>query len=245
MSSTPQMPVQTEREVTSARMILTMALIGLLAGFLIVFTYRTTLPIIEKNKQEYLERAIFEVLPNAAYKEVFIVTPEGKLEPTTDIHSKAPKVYAGYTTDGKLVGVALEARGQGFQDVISLIYGYDPYKQIIIGMKVLESKETPGLGSKIENDPDFLANFKALVVKLTPDGKIEHPVELVKKGKKTHDWQIEAITGATISSRAVTNILRKSTATALPIIANNLQVLESAGKKQPSTIKAQNQNQAG
>ncbi len=230
MSSTPQMPIPQEKEVTSTRMILTMAAIGLLAGFLIVFTYRTTLPIIEKNRQEYLERAIFEVLPDATTKKVFVVTPDGKLEPTTDIHTKAPKVYAGYNAEGKLVGIALEARGQGFQDVISLIYGYDPYKQAIIGMKVLESKETPGLGSKIETDPEFLANFKALDVTITPEGKIVHPIELVKKGKKTHDWQIEAITGATISSRAVTNILRKSTEKALPIILKNLEVLENSGK---------------
>ncbi len=240
MSSTPKIPIPQEKEVTSVRMVLTMAVIGLLAGFLIVFTYRTTLPIIEQNRQEYLERAIFEVLPGAVTKQVFEVTPDGKLQPTTDVHSKTPKVYAGYDAQGKLVGVALEARGQGFQDVISLIYGYNPYQQAIIGMKVLESKETPGLGSKIETDPEFLANFKALEVKLTADGKIEHPVEMVKKGQKTHDWQIEAITGATISSRAITNILRKSTEKALPIILANLDVLKAAGKQSSQSNHQQN-----
>lgn len=235
MSSPPKIPVPQEQEVTSVRMVLTMAVIGLLAGFLIVFTYRTTLPIIEKKRQAYLERAIFEVLPGATNKKVFEVTPDGNLNPGDNRHSKLPKIYAGYDDAGKLVGVALEARGQGFQDVIRLIYGYNPYQQAIIGMKVLESKETPGLGSKIETDADFLANFKSLEVKLTSNGKIEHPIEMVKKGKKSHNWQIEAITGATISSRAITNILRKSTANALPIIMKNLKLLETSGHKASQT----------
>ncbi len=230
MSDIPKNQFPQEKETTTVQMIATMGLIGLLAGFLIVFTYRTTLPIIEKNRQAYLEKAIFEVLPGAVIKKTFVVNTDGTIEPLTDPHSKAPRIYAGYDAQGKLVGVALEARGQGFQDVIRLIYGYNPYKQVIIGMKVLESKETPGLGSKIETDPEFLANFKALEVQLSPLGKIKNPIELVKKGKKTHNWQIEAITGATISSRAVTNILRKSTAVGIPIVLHNLKQLEQAGK---------------
>jgi electron transport complex protein RnfG len=55
---------------------------------------------------------------------------------------------------------------------------------------------------------------------------MEHPIELVKHGEKTDPWQVEAITGATISSRAVTSILRESTAAAVPVIADNMDVLE-------------------
>ena len=46
----------------------------------------------------------------------------------------------------------------GYQDVIRiLLYGYSPEHQAIVGMRVLESRETPGLGDKIEKDPAFLA----------------------------------------------------------------------------------------
>ncbi len=41
---------------------------------------------------------------------------------------------------------------------------------------------------------------------------IVHPLEMAKHGEKQHPWQVDAITGATVSSRAVTQILAASTA---------------------------------
>ncbi len=64
-------------------------------------------------------------------------------------------------SEGRLVGVAMEAEGKGFQDTIRLIYGYSPDKQQVIGMEVLESKETPGLGDKIIKDEEFLDEFRS------------------------------------------------------------------------------------
>ncbi len=81
--------------------------------------------------------------------------------------SRRQVVYAGYDENDKLVGVAVEASGQGFADILRILYGYDPDKQKIVGFYVLESKETPGLGDKIEKDLNFLANFKALDVSLS------------------------------------------------------------------------------
>ncbi len=75
-------------------------------------------------------------------------------------------VYAAYDAEGKLVGVAIAAAGMGYQDTIRLLYGYSPDKDAIVGFQVLESRETPGLGDRIGSDPDFLANFAALSVKL-------------------------------------------------------------------------------
>jgi electron transport complex protein RnfG len=94
-------------------------------------------------------------------------------------------------------------------------------------MKVLESHETPGLGTKIDTDAAFRANFEALEVKVDASGNgITNPVELVKHGKKTQGWEIEAITGATISSRAITSILATSTAQTVPVIMKNMAALE-------------------
>jgi electron transport complex protein RnfG len=216
---------------SSLRMVLTMGGIGLFCGVMIVLTFQLTLPIITANKARALEKAIFEVVPAARTKVVFQQVGD-RLEP---IEGDQPTVsalyYAGYDENGRLVGVALEAAGQGFQDIIRILYGYSPKCKCVMGMKVLESKETPGLGTKIETDPGFRANFDALSVALTGDGKsIEHPITLVKPGKKTDDWQIEAITGATISSRAVASIMEKSTAQTVPVIEQNLDVLEGGGR---------------
>ena len=49
-----------------------------------------------------------------------------------------------------IVGLAVEAQGMGYQDVIRVIYGYSFEQDAIVGIRVLESKETPGLGDKIE-----------------------------------------------------------------------------------------------
>ena len=211
---------------SGSRMIVTMGTLGLVCAVLIVAAFQFTLPAIERNKAAALERAVFEVLPGATTK-VTLAEKDGALVPAEQAPGAA-RYFAGYDDDHRLVGVAVEASGQGFADVVKLIYGYAPDRGAIIGMKVLESHETPGLGTKIESDPAFRANFAALEAKLAGGGgHIEHPIVLVKNGKKTQAWEIEAITGATISSRAVTGILHDGTANAVPLIMHNIQTLES------------------
>ena len=221
----PPIPEATDSSPGGARMILTMGSIGLLAGILIVFTYQLTYPVIKRNKAIALERAVFEVVPGAAEKRTFRRDGD-ELSRFEGEDDTARKYYASYDEDGHLVGVAIEASGQGFQDLLRILYGYSPDCDCIVGMKVLESKETPGLGDKIEKDPDFLENFVALDVTLSDDRQAPaHPITMVKHGKKTQAWQIEAITGATISSRAIAKILRESSARAVPVITQNLDVL--------------------
>ena len=54
------------------------------------------------------------------------------------------------------------SRGEsGFQDVVQVIFGFDPTTGKILGMKVLDSKETPGLGDKIFKDKAFVDQFFA------------------------------------------------------------------------------------
>lgn len=220
-------PTPAAAGTSGTKMIVTMGALGLVCAVLIVATFQFTQPAIERNKAAALESAIFEVLPGATSKEGF-AEKDGALVPLADAPAGV-HYFAGYDDKHNLVGVAVEASGQGFADVVKLIYGYAPQKNAIIGMKVLESHETPGLGTKIETDPAFRANFDALEVKLAgTGGAIEHPIELVKNGKKTDPWQIEAITGATISSRAVTGILHDGTARAVPVIMQNLQTLEKS-----------------
>lgn len=207
--------------------------VGLLCSLLIVFTFQTTLPRINRNKAEFLERAIFQVLPGATTRASFLVSENYQIEPFEGEPRGERLVYAGYDDQDRLVGVALEAHGQGFQDTIRLIYGWSPEKQNVIGMEVLESKETPGLGDKILSDPEFRANFEALDVTLTKDGSsIQNPIEAVKYGQKEQPWQIDGITGATISSKAVGDILQASTAELLPPLAGQLDQLKHSGERQ-------------
>ena len=205
--------------------------VGVLCSLLIVLTYQWTLPVIERNKAEALARAVYNVLPGAT-KQVTYQIIDGTLTPLAAPEAGPPTssgqlVFVGFDADQRLVGVAIEAAGQGFQDVIRLLYGYNPQRQQVIGMEVLESKETPGLGDKIIKDGDFLANFAALDVALSDDGQsLQHTIVAVKAGRKQNAWEIDGITGATISSVAVAEIIQASAGEYLPIVRSQIDALQ-------------------
>ncbi|MEP1096139.1 MAG: FMN-binding protein [Cyclobacteriaceae bacterium] len=214
--------IPTSRE--NIKMLRAMVGISALCGFLIVLTYEGTLPRVERLRAEALEKAIFQVIPGTSKTKVFAY--DGSTFIKADDNA-ADIVYAGYDESGNLMGVAIEASGQGYADIIKILYGYDPEKQHIIGFYVLETKETPGLGDKIEKDKDFLANFSALDVSLSDDmGKVINQVVTVKQGTKQNPWEIDGITGATISSRAIGNIIGESTMTWVPRINKNLEKMK-------------------
>jgi electron transport complex protein RnfG len=217
-----------ENPASSFKMLRTMVGLGVLCALMIVLTYEGTFDRIAKNKAEALERAIYQVLPGAVEKQAFAVTGDNTLTRVDGEVKDGQIIYAGYDEKGQLIGTAIEASGMGYADVIRILYGYDPDEEAVIGFYVLESKETPGLGDKIEKDENFLANFEALDVSLTDDGQsMANPVETVKSGEKTNPWEVDGITGATISSRAIGDILKKSSADIIPIISANLDKIKS------------------
>jgi electron transport complex protein RnfG len=197
--------------------------VGVLCGLLIVGVFQWTRPVIARNRAEALQRAIFQVLPEARSSATFQLTAEERFERVDGETRGAPLVHAGYDAEQRLVGLALEAEGMGYQDVIHVLYGYSFAEDAIIGIRVLESRETPGLGDKIETDAAFLENFVRLDVSLRDDLlDILHPIEMVKHGTKEHPWQIDGITGATISSKAIANILNHSASWWVPRIRRSL-----------------------
>ena len=193
--------------------------VGVVCGLLIVSVFVLTGPVIARNEAAALQQAVFRVLPGAVAKASLALGEDGHFRPAAADDAAHQMVHAGYDANGELVGVAIEAQGMGYQDVIRLLYGYAPQAQAIVGMQVLASKETPGLGDKIEKDPAFIANFRALAVPLSADGLApRQPIEAVKSGAKTRPSQIDGITGATISSKAVAAILRQSSTRWVPVV---------------------------
>lgn len=208
-------------------MIATLGGVAFLSGFLIFFVVRATEAGIKQNKLEQLRNAVFEVLPGVVASQAFALEENG-FRPV-EVDDPTPgmkKVYAGYSENGALVGVAIEAAAQGYQNVIRAIYGYDPQSESMTGFTVLESSETPGLGDRIAKDPAFLANFFAtdsspetVSLAMGEEGEtLAHPVTFAKKDEKTEPWQVEGISGATISSKAVARMLNNSAQEAVPII---------------------------
>jgi electron transport complex protein RnfG len=209
---------------SSGAMLRSMAGIGSLCGLLIVAVYLATGPVIERNRAAALQRAIFQVLPEARSSGTFLRTAAGRFERAPAAPPQgASLVYAAYGESGELVGLAVQAEGMGYQDVIRLLYGWSFERDAIVGVRVLESRETPGLGDRIEKDPGFLANFERLDVTLTEDGSaLAHAIEPVKHGAKQQPWEVDGITGATVSSVAVARILRESASVWVPALRRTL-----------------------
>ncbi len=189
------------KEPSLIKLILTLSIAGLLSGVAIVGIYEITLPTITAYKAKMLRESVFKVLPGVRKIEK-LRYHEGRLEASTSEENDDQMIYAGYDNEDRLIGYAITAEGAGFQDNIRILYGYLPDKRLIVGMAVLESRETPGLGDKIYKDADFQENFKQLAVEPT--------ISLVKKGSKSAPNQVDAISGATISSKAIVKILNKA-----------------------------------
>lgn len=194
------------------RLIATLGIAGFVSGLILVTAYLATQPIILRNQARALEAAIYRVVPGSTTRKAFLVQ-DGKLVPEEgQAGASQPDnvVYGAYDSNGKLLGYAIPGEGAGFQDTISLIYGYDPHERKIIGLEILESRETPGLGDKIVKDQTFHANFQDL--------SVEPQVVAVKHGTKSADNEVDSISGATISSKAVVSIIQKENTRFLPVL---------------------------
>lgn len=193
-----------EKEPGAARLVLTLVVAGALSGLVLVGVFLGTEPRILRNQYEALQAAVFRVLPGTTSSALLVVRG-GRLERyegPEGVLPKEPVVVAGYDAEGRFVGYAVPGTGPGFMDAIGLLYGFDPARRTIVGMEVLESRETPGLGDKIITDDAFLANFAALAV--------DPEIVAVKRGTKSAPNEVDSITGATISSEAVVKILNES-----------------------------------
>jgi electron transport complex protein RnfG len=194
--------------------------IGVLCALLIVTVYQTTAPRIRDNQERFLAQAISEVLPAAQSTVAVELSDDGRLVETTDAISLP--VFLGYDENDDLVGAVVTAEGMGYQDNIRVLYAYSFELAAIVGFKILDSKETPGLGDKVEKEPHFLANFEQLDATLSADGAaLLNPIVTVKQGEKTERWQVDGITGATITSEAIGMILNNSANVWAPVLEKN------------------------
>ena len=174
-----------------AKMILNLVVIGVLSGVILAGVYSVADPMIKANKERELKEAIFVVLPGAKDFKV--------LEKT--VGQEKLIVYKGIDENGTPVGVAFKADGGGFQGNIGLMVGLETSYLKLRAIEVLEQLETPGLGDRIREEA-FKDQFKGLEVKPR--------VEYIKYRKPEKPNQIQAITGATISSEAVVKNINRA-----------------------------------
>jgi electron transport complex protein RnfG len=169
---------------------LSLVVIFIGAGLIMGVTYKFTSPIKFKAEKKEKEEALKEMAPTATDP----ITPAGKWS----IHSRNFEYYAA-TASGKPVAYISSTAGKGYSSFIQMLVSLDTDLKIS-EVKVLSMNETPGLGDQVL-EKSFLDQFK---------GKPLSQIILIKGETKEN---IQAITGATISSRGVTNGIKDAVQT--------------------------------
>jgi electron transport complex protein RnfG len=195
-------------------MIKILGTVSLVCGVLIVGTHITTLARIRHNQELIMRESVEHLLPGLKKQVIYGIQPSGDLKVLAGVEGEGKRFFAGYDGSGNFLGVAIEASDRGYADLIAAMYSYSPDKKAVTGFQVIDMRETPGLGNRIGSDDAFAKNFHDL--------DATHPITTVKHGAKKNAWEIDAISGATISSRAVGRMLQASVKEMAPIIEKNL-----------------------
>ncbi len=170
----------------SFRMIAVLTLVAVVSGGVLAWFNKFTEKKVEFNKLMELKKALSEVVPGMErYEEI--------------IKERDFEVYKIFKGE-KLAGYAIVAEGNGYQDKIRLIFGISEDLTKIYALRVLEQKETPGLGARI-TEADYLKQWE--------NRDASHGIKLVKGKTPEKEDGVGAISGATISSNAVVNIVNK------------------------------------
>lgn len=170
---------------------ITLFIITVVAGLALGYVYEITRDPIEKRKMEEKLKAY-----QAVFTEADVLTEDEELLlAAADIGGKTAidEVNKVFDKNGNFIGyIMVITTKEGYNPPITIAMGYG--KSGITGMEFLELNETPGFGSRA-SEPEFKDQFQ---------GKNAKQFNLVKSGA-TGDDQINAISGATITSNAVIN----------------------------------------
>lgn len=165
---------------------ISLVVIFVTAGVIMASVFAKTAPIMAEAQRREKEEALKRLMPEAEK-----ITEAGKWEP----FGKHAEYYEG-KKGNDTIGYIASTYGKGYSSYISILVAVDPDMKVK-KISILSHGETPGLGDEIEQEY-FKKRF---------EGKALEQLEVVKT--ETTD-KIQAISGATISSRAVTNGVREA-----------------------------------
>ncbi|MCF8009576.1 MAG: RnfABCDGE type electron transport complex subunit G [Halanaerobiales bacterium] len=166
-----------------SKLVVTLSVIGIISAIALSFVYQWTTPFIEKHQLEARKQAVRSVLPEAEEFQEKIIN--------------GITFFEGFDSSQKRIGVAMIAKGPGYQNIIEVMIGVNLEKDYIFGIDVLSHEETPGLGARITGQ-QYRKNYQN-----KPFGDYN-----VVKRTPQNDLEVEAISGATISSRSVAKIVQ-------------------------------------
>lgn len=173
------------------KLIVRLFLITAIAGFVLAFVNSFTSPIIQERERKQYEMALKEVFKDA---EKFDRLQDDKLLPIKEKIKNIENIEVAKQGD-KTLGYVFKTLGKnGYGGDISMLMAVKLEDKSIVGFKVLKHSETPGLGSRVAT-----AEYAKSVI---GNKATEH---LVRNLNPTADNDIQAITGTTISVKAVLN----------------------------------------
>lgn len=161
---------------------LSLVIIFIAAGFIMGLSYKYTSPLRFMAEKKEKEEALKQMAPDA--------TDPILAAGNWTSHGKKFEYYAA-TSSMKPVAYISSTAGKGYSSYIQMLVSMDTDLKIR-DIKILGHAETPGLGDQVE-EKSFIEQFR---------GKSLPQIKLIKGETKEN---IQAISGATISSRAVTN----------------------------------------
>ena len=194
-----------------------LAVLAAICTALVAITHSTTAPRIAANAQAYLEQSLQPVLEGLEY--------DGKLsestliiEPPHDLPGGEPvTIYRVYANDAPVAALFIVTAKDGFTGPIKLLVGIAATGEIS-GVRVLEHRETPGLGDLIEaSKSDWIEQFRKRSL-ANPDRELW----AIKRDGGVYDQ----LTGASITPRSVIKAIKE---TLLYFEANYEQVFADVG----------------
>lgn len=195
-------PVMGQLPSTMPNMIIVLTLICALMGATLSAVYLLTKPKIDSIAVIKEQAAVAKVLPdfdNDPSAQVRWFDQNGHELDVSKPENGPLALIRAYpaSKDGQLVGVAVKSfSDKGYSKRITLMTGFAADGSII-GIKVMDQSETPGLGTKMK-EPAFQNQFK------------EKNPATFKLAVKKDGGDVDAITAATISSRAVCDALNRA-----------------------------------
>ena len=179
------------------RMIIVLTVIGMVSGLVLSLTNSWTQPIIQDNLARRLQESVLEVLPGT--KSVRSVELPAQ-SPSSDHPSpgadqknkeRVSMIIESLDESEEPVGFAFVTEESGYGGVLKVLVGVHVPEMKISSITILEHGETPGIGSRIEG-----AEFRDQFIGLTTNDPI------------TLNRDIDNLTGATVSAKAVTDAVR-------------------------------------
>ncbi len=186
---------------------LALVLITLVAAVLLGFVHEVTAEPIAKREEQDKQEAYLAIFPGASAVEESKDVPElaGALvsaeELLTEEYRKAVTVdEACLVRDeaGELMGYIITVTDKkGFGGAIRMVFGYS-LDGVVTGLEFLSLKETAGYGLEAEKNPEWRKQFLGVTTGLFTVTKTDAKDDVKEEG------EIDALSGATITSRAVT-----------------------------------------